>query len=315
MNTSRSKPRTTFARTDITTPSAGLFKVMEKGKSRLEATRVVVQHSGYEVAYTTPWRLGADDWQVFVVLCALAGLDGKIINSQSDDQLQLWDKFVAGGAASKGDAMRIRTTAYAVTKELGKSKSGTAYKELSASLERLASVAQTIRKGNKVASGSQLISYAFDEDSGELGVGISHHMAKAILGESDQFVRISLTEMRCLDNQAAVLLQAIFSARIRPGASVKFHLDTLSGYIYGDGDIPPATARKRRQRVKEALLSLHEWTTWQISVSPNSVATVHRVSKSDLMKWEQEREIDLLAEMPKEGRARENGEFIDEIDD
>ncbi|MGB5862660.1 MAG: hypothetical protein WBH52_30015, partial [Pseudomonas aeruginosa] len=67
-------PRTTFARTDIATPSAGLFRIAEKGKSRLESARVVVEHDGYEIAYTTPWRLGAEDWQVFLVLCGLAGL-------------------------------------------------------------------------------------------------------------------------------------------------------------------------------------------------------------------------------------------------
>jgi len=299
-------PRTTFARTDIATPSAGLFRIAEKGKSREEATFVRVEHGGFEVTYATPWRLGAEDWQVFVVICALAGLDGKLMNSESSgDQLQLWDKFLADGLAAKGDSLRIRTTGYAVTRELGKAKGGTAYKELAGSLERLASVTQTFKKGNKSASGSRLISYAFDEDSGEIAIGLSHHMAKAILGESAQHVRISLVEMRSLDNQAAVLLQAIFSARIRPGAFAKYHLDTLAGYIYGKAKVSPATLRKRRQRIKEALYGMAEWTTWQITVDPNSVATVHRISRAQLEEWEKAREIDLLAELPSDCEIEE----------
>lgn len=294
-------PRTTFARTDIATPVSGLFRIAEKGKSRLEATEVVVEHDGYEISYTTPWRLGAEDWQVFLVLCGLAGLDGKLINGKGrGDQLQLWDQFLADGLASKGDSLRVRTTGYAVLRELGKHPGGKDYKELAESLKRLASVFQHLRKGTKSASGSRLISYAFDENSGELAVGLSHHMAKAILGESAQHVRISLVEMRTLDNQIAVLLQAIFSARIRPGASVNYHLDTLAAHIYGKGEVAAATLRKRRQRVKEALSSLFEWTTWQVSVNSNNVATVHRVSKAQLDEWEKAREVDLLAEYPSE---------------
>lgn len=308
-------PRTTFARTDIATPASGLFRIAEKGKSREEATFVRVEHGGFEVTYSTPWRLGAEDWQVFLVLCALAGLDGKLLNgSGKGDQLQLWDQFLADGLARKGDSLRVRTTGHAVTRELGKTKGGTAYKELSGSLERLASVTQTFRKGNKSASGSRLISYAFDEDSGELAVGLSHHMAKAILGESAQHVRISLVEMRSLDNQAAVLLQAIFSARIRPGSSVKYHLDTLAGHIYGKSDkVAAATLRKRRQRVKEALSSLHEWTTWHVTVDGNNVATVHRVSKTDLETWEKAREVDLLAEFPSEASFPNEEPPLDEL--
>ncbi|MGB5862654.1 MAG: replication protein C, IncQ-type, partial [Pseudomonas aeruginosa] len=280
--------------------------------SRLESARVVVEHDGYEIAYTTPWRLGAEDWQVFLVLCGLAGLDGKLFNSESKGvQLQLWDKFLSEGLASKGDSMRIRTTSYAVLRELGKHSGGKDYKELAASLERLASVTQTLRKGNKSASGSRLISYAFDEDSGELAVGLSHHMAKAILGESAQHVRISLVEMRSLENQASVLLQAIFSARIRPGSSAKYHLDTLAGHIYGKAKgekVSAATLRKRRQRIKEALFGMSEWTTWQISIDANNIATVHRISKAQLEEWEKARELELLAEFP-----NDEAEELDEL--
>lgn len=302
-------PRTTFARTDIATPSAGLFRIAEKGKSRLEATEVTVEHDGYEFTYSTPYRLGAEDWQAFLVICGLAGLDGKLLNgSATGAQLQLWDKFLADGMAAKGDSLRVRTTGYAVLRELGKHSGGTAYKELADSLKRLASVFQHIKKGNRSASGSRLISYAFDEDSGELAIGLSYHMAKAILGESAQHVRISLTEMRTLENQASVLLQAIFSARIRPGSSARYHLDTLAGHIYGKGKIPPATLRFRRKRVKDALRSMADHTTWQIGFDANNIATVHRVSKAQLEEWEKARELELLAEFP-----NDDAEELDEL--
>lgn len=291
--------RTTFARTDITTTASGLFRIPPRGKPRASSTFVEVEHNGWLVTYSSPWKLGPEDLQVFLVLCALAGLDGKLLSSSSSDQLQLWDRFLATGSASKSDALRIRTTGYAVLREMGQPSGGRNYKVLRESLERLSTVMQNFRKGTRSASGARLLSYALDEDSGELAVAISPHMAKAILGESAQYVRVSLVEMRALENQASVLLQALFSSRIRPGGKARYHLDTLSEHVYSDIDEPsPSVIRRRRQHIRSALSLIMKRTSWRIASFPNNVVLVERVTRAELEQWERDREVTLLGDFP-----------------
>jgi len=286
------RPRTQFARTDVTTPGSGLFRIAEKGSPRLKATEVVVEHDGVEVAYVTPYRMGAEEWKVLLAISALAGLDGSRFRGPEP---MLWDAFLTEGMANEKDAIRIRTTAYALLRELNLTDSGASRKVLSGHLRRLSTVMQQLRKGDRVMSGSRLISYAHDEESGELAIGISPQMARAILGESKQFVRISLAEVRRLD-PTAVLLHAYFSARIRAGEEMRFSLDSLIQIIYGPDKVSPPTLRKRREHVRRSLLNFNKETTWSISLNrltgPRGTAiwrvTVYRVDRKALEAWEKD---------------------------
>lgn len=284
------RPRTHFARTDVTTPGSGLFRIAEKGKPKLEATEVIVEHDGVEVAYISPYRLGAEEWKVLLAIAALAGVDGSRFRGPEPT---LWDHLLTEGFAAQRDALRIRTTAYALLRELNLADSGASRKALSGHLRRLSSVTQQLRKGDKVMSGARLLSYAHDEESGELAIGISPQMARAILGESKQYVRISLAEVRRLD-PLAVLLHAFFSARIRPGTDMRFKLETLIEVAYGPEKVSPATRRKRQERVRDALLRFNKETTWEVSLSratgPRGTAIwnvlVHRIDHKALAAWE-----------------------------
>lgn len=306
---SRRAPRTTYALTDITTPVSGLFRVGELQKPKLEATEVIVEHDGVEVSYTTPWRLGAEEWRVFLAVCALGGLDGTRFNGDTPDLDEplptLWDRFITQGMARSRDALNLRTTAYALLKEIGQTDSGKNRRALSDRLERLSTVLQSLRKGNRIMSGSRLLSFAHDEDSGELCIGLSPQMARAILGESKQYVRISLVETRRLGSPAAVLLQGYFSARIRAGASAMYPIDDLAVIVYGSGPASEDTKRYRRSKIREALRSFADVTTWQITFEEHqerkngrsakkSYAKVHRVSKRQLERWEAEYRADLM---------------------
>lgn len=286
-------PRTSFARTDITTPAAGLFRVAEKGRPRLEATEVSVEHDGVVVTYVTPYRLGAEEWRVLLAIAALAGLDGDRFRRSSEPSL--WDQFLTSGVAADRDALHLRTTAYALLREVGLEDSGQNRRALSGYLDRLSTVSQTLRKGGKTMSGARLIAYAHDEDSGELGVGVSPQMARAILGESKQFVRISMAEVRRLP-LAAVLLQALFSSRLRPGQSASYRLDQLVDVVYGTEKVAASVMRKRRERTRKALLAFNEYTTWQIGFEEVRdrrgtaawMVNVHRVDKAVMAAWEAE---------------------------
>ncbi len=289
------RPRTVFAKTDITTPGSGLFRIAEKGKSKLEATEVIVMHDGIEITYSATYRLGAEEWRVFLAVAALAALDGR--RGNGPQRLPgLWDKFITVGAATERDALEFQTTAYALLREIGLADSGQNRKALSKCLERLSSVNQTMRKGNRVVSGARFLGFAHDEDSGELRIGISPQMARAILGESKQFVRISLVETRKLENAAAVLLQAHFSRWVRPGKTGRFMLDDLCRIVYGPANVLASTFRTQRLTVRRAILAFADWSTWQIGlderVDSRGVKVwsvqVHRVSQAELLRWEAE---------------------------
>lgn len=299
----RGEPRTQYALTDVTTPVSGLFRLGDRTK-RLEATKVVVEHDGLEVSYVTPYRLGAEEWRTLLAVSALAGLDGDRFRGRDGEPPlpTLWDRFLAEGVAAERDALRLRTTAYALLREVGLVDTGPNRKALSACLERLSAVMQTLRKGNKVMSGARLLSFAHDEDSGELAIGVSPQMARAILGESKQYVRISLVEVRRLPSAAAVLLHAYLSARVRAGATVAYPIDALVEVVYGSGPVAPAARRKRRLLVREALLSFSDWTTWQIGLgevrapggAKAQMARVHRVDRAALERWEAEARAEAL---------------------
>jgi len=280
---------------DITTPGNGIFRVVEKGQPRLQAQQTVVEHDGIEITYTSAWRLGADDWRTLLAVAALAGLDGERFNGDDErqQQLTLWDHFLTEGVARRRDALNLRTTAYAILRESGHTDTGDNRKRLSKSLDRLAAMHQTMRRGEKVMSGARLLGYAHDEESGELAIGISPQMARAIIGESRQFVRISLHEVRRLGDCAA-LLHAFLSARMRPGATWHYPLDDLVSVAYGPEPCAPATLRKRRERVRKALMEFAHWTTWEVSWDERRgpggrsewTVRVHRVSKAELEAWE-----------------------------
>lgn len=288
-------PRTRYALTDTVTPISGLFRAVEKGKKRLEASQVHFSHDGVDHTYTLAFRLGPEEWRLLIACCALAGLDGDRFNSGTMDsrQLTLWDHFLTEAHAKRRDGLNFRTTAYALLREVGVQDSGQNRRILSDQLERLSMVFETMRKGGKVMSGSRLLGYAHDEESGELSIGLSPHMARAILGEAKQYTRISLVEVRALDRDIAVLLHAYFSSRIRAGKDARFPLDTLVGVVYGEDEVPAKTKEKRRLRVREALLTFNKLTTWRVGLdsrrrgrSTEWLVNVERITLAQLEEWE-----------------------------
>lgn len=286
-------PRTRYALTDMTTPVSGLFRLAETSKSKLEASEAKVLHDGVLTVFTTPYRLGPQEWRVLLAVSALAGLDGEPFTSQSSEPPMptLWDQFLAQGMAGDRKALRLRTTAYALLREVGLTDGGENRKSLSDCLDRLSKVSQTMRRGNQIISGANLLSFAADEDSGEITIALSPQTAKAVLGEAKQHIRISLVEVRQLDNSIAVLIHAFLSARIsRAGSTATYPLDHLVTAVYGEGEVNAEAAKKRRQRVRKALEAF-ERTTWRIEVvekrdRQGKASTLVKATRSSMKKLE-----------------------------
>ncbi len=281
------------------TPQVGLFRASSgnpKDHQPGPANGIVYRqvHDGVEVHYRAAGQMDATDWKHFLAVAALAGMDGDRINRESEEPPlpTLWDRFLSEGVAARKDGLRLRTTAYALLREAGLTDTGPNRKRLSESLMRLSMVRQFMRKGTRVMSGANLLSFAHDEDSGELSIGLSPQMARTILGESKQFVRISLEDVRALKDSAAVILHAVLSARLRPGdrRPAVYHLDTLGVAAYGPTD-NASTRRNRRPKVREALAALGGLPQWRVMEDGDKVCIwrgdVQRLSlgMSDIALW------------------------------
>jgi hypothetical protein len=281
----RPVPRTTHARLDVVTPQAGLFRaVPDNPRSRPPAPpgghRYSVMHDGIDIEFRSGVQLTAPDWQLYVAICALTGLDGERFNGATVDPPLpiLWDGFGSEGIAASRDALRLRTTAYAVLREAGLTDTGENRRRLTEALIRLSAVRQFLRKGAKVVSGANLLSFASDENTGELSIGLSPQSARAAIGEAKQFVRISSAEIRQLSHPAALVIHAALSARLRIGdpRGATYHLDTLGELAYGPTN-NAATRRSRRRGLRAALAELGELSAWHWSLN-GLLVTIRRVA-------------------------------------
>lgn len=261
--TKKLNPKTRFAIADPATAAAGLFRVLPKGAKRQNAV-VDVEHDGMRVRFISAFQLDDFDWRVFLAICALAGMDRKTFTaeSQRSPAPTLWERFLITGSPGE-QAVIVPTTAYAILREIGRKDDGRNRRLLSESLERLSAVSKNVRKGNRVIGGARLLSYAHDEDSGELRIGLSPVVAGALLGA--QHVKISLEDIRQMKHPASVVLHGVLSARLRPRSKTpaRYRVDTLAELAYG----PPtsdAVKRKRRELVGQALAELDKLEAWNV---------------------------------------------------
>lgn len=268
----KARPRTTHARIDPVTPQVGLFRATSANpKDRPQPPRdgIVYQrvHDGVMVEFRSAGQMDATDWRYFLAMAALAGLGGDRISgaSEASPMPTLWGQFMSEGIASARDGVRVRTTAPALLREAGMTDTGPNRRRLTETLKRLSMVRQFLQKGSRIVSSANLLSFAHDEDTGELSIGLSPQMARTILGESKQHVRVSLEDVRALSHPAAVILHGVLSARLRPRDKrpAIYHLDTLGTLAYGPSD-NKATVRKRRGRIKEALSELSKLPQWKV---------------------------------------------------
>jgi hypothetical protein len=275
-------PRTSFAKMDPVTPQVGLFRAQsgnpKRQKRAPKSGNIVYQmeHDGITHEYRAAGQMDATDWKVLLSVAALSGMDGQRFNGTSDAAPlpTLWDRFLGEGMALGKDALRLRTTAYAILREAGMADNGQNRKRLTESLMGLSMVKQFLRRGNQIMSGANLLSFAHDEDSGELSIGLSSQMARKIIGEeSPQHIRISLTDVRTLKDSAAVILHAMLSCRLRVGDKrpAIYKIDTLAEAAYGP-TTNENTKRGRRAKIREALADLRSLPTWGVADHDDKVA-------------------------------------------
>jgi hypothetical protein len=280
MPASRGKPRTSFALLDPVTPQVGLFRALPdrpggRPAASADGARLVMERAGVTHEYRSAGPLGPVEWRTLLAVYALAGLAGDRVGCPADSAVI--GATGPQGRASAAPSIRVRTTMYALLREVGVGDSGRTRTRLVEALKRLASVRLFLSRGARTLSAANLVSFAADEATGELLIGLSPDAAAPILGEVRQYVSVSLDEVRALSSPAAVILHAVLSARMNRGDTCRYGVDTVGDLVYG-ATTDAATRRKRRGRVRSAVAELGRLADWQTSAD-GDVVTVHRLPR------------------------------------
>ena len=270
-----------LARVDAATPESGLFKVRPKSASRLKAeefSTVVRPKDGppIEVKYATPYALDDVDLRIYLAAVGLCAQEPDKVNKKSKDPTQktLWDKFLPTHEALDSNGAYARTTSYALASAAGLGWGKNVPTRVTESLEKMSHVFSTWRIGSRVMSGARMISYAHDEESAELAIGISPLFAQAILGNAKRYIQVSLEEMRTLKHPAASVVHLVMSSRLAMYKNTKkrdlsISIDVLAETVYG----PPSSPKQKRDRrasIQKAFEELDAMKGWHVLYNPET---------------------------------------------
>jgi hypothetical protein len=240
----------------------GLFRSLLRGErkqTKLDVTynfgkKETVRFIGFE-------PLGADDMRILQGLMAIAGPSGNLLRPEPKSEKGKHLRFLLEPKLDgvNQNALVAQSSLKSLLSEVGLVEGGSNIKLVKASLLRMSNVTVIIKKGNREAS-FHLLSYAFDETSGQLMAALNPRLASAVLGQ-ESYVQIDMDEVRSLNRDAARLIHQRLCAWIDPGKSGKIALSTLCEYVWPD-ETSIEAMKKRRQRIRKSLLELTNlsWT-------------------------------------------------------
>ena len=272
------KPELVFAKMDPAICLAGLFRTLKRGERQKEKLDVSFTFGGATVRFVGFEPLGVDDLRVLQGLVALAGPAGMHVSADTSAPVgvELRERMQLAGAAISEDTLAVRTRLKTFLAELGKENpGGRDIKLLKASLLRLANVTVGVTVGPKFGT-AHLLSFAADEETGELIVNLNPRLSQVILGDKG-YTRIDMGEVRSLQSDVASLIHQRLCGFIAPGRSREVGLETLVSYAYPGPPASGATQRQWRARVKAALKELGSLPGWDIAES--SRRGIYKISR------------------------------------
>lgn len=241
----------------------GLFRSLKRGERKRGKLDVTYDYGGGKrIEFKGPEPLGADDLRILPGLVAMAGPSGLVLSSnpktEGGQQLRLF--LEPKWEAVKADALVVKGSYRALAREIGYQEGGDQFRAIRECIERLWTVSIIAQNGQRRQGFRLLSDYASDEAEGRLYVALNPLIAQAVRG-GGQHVRINMDEVRALRSEVARLLHQRLCGWIDPSKSGKAAVDTLCGYVW-PAEASPATMRKRRQRIREALPELEAlgWT-------------------------------------------------------
>lgn len=258
----------------------GLFRSLRKGERKKLKLNVTYDHGAQQIRFVGFEPLGADDLRYLQGLVALGGPGGVILEPEPESEespkahlrLFLEPKLEATGM----DALAVRSTISHLLHEVGLSRSGQNIEAMRESLCRMANVTVIVRKGAREAS-FKLLSYGFDEDTGELLVALNPRLCGAILGTSKKYVHIELAEVRRLASDPARLIHQRLCAWVDVGKTGDVKMETLIEYVWPDAATNPNTMKSRKSVVRRALAELRA-LAWSVDEYASGKFTIQRAA-------------------------------------
>jgi hypothetical protein len=277
----RGVPTPEFAIHDPGLAIASIFRPVCRGR-RPQGFSLTQSFDGLSLQFTCFEWLDVRDQSVLLALCSLAGISNEEPHAQSHGALgqQLWQHLQPTQQAVIDRAVVIHTTAYQLLQTAAfKDQSTQGYKRLYDILYRLAQVGCRARTETGYDWSMRLLSYASRPD-GSINVALNGRFAAAFSG---QHIRTSLVERRSLPTEIASLLHCYLTAWVRPGWSQRSGVDKLTQRIWGLDSANESTARKRRERTREALEAIDRLEGWSVQVLGRGSTSMATVTRSNVV--------------------------------
>ncbi|MDR2327205.1 MAG: hypothetical protein LBE51_17615 [Acidovorax sp.] len=228
--------------------------------------------------FTGPEQLTVADLEVLLGLIALAGVQTDSFKSHrqltgSNPDIRLRQMLTM--------QLVVRTTYSELARELGRSTGGATWPLLKQSIARLSAVRVIIKPiyGTAYDESPLFAPLRTDGSKDSIALNLSPVLAAAVLGGPGEFVQVSMEVFRSLKDKSGVACALYFRLHsLHAGQDHTITVDRLVKLVYGD-DVPQASLRKSRSRVKAAMLKIAVRTGWSVEVE-NGVCRFHRPGKA-----------------------------------
>ncbi len=253
----------------------GLFRsIRNSAPENLDITYV---HGATTVRFLARGLLGAEHQRLLTALVALAGIGGEILSPAPTTEIgkALRELIAPARGAQNANCIVTRASVRRILRECGLTGGQDNIDRLRKLLIDLGSVSIYFRTGRgrrRIEGMSHLLSWALDQEADEIVVALNARLTRTILG--GQHTRINMEDLRALRGDVAQLIYHRLAGWLDPGETARVGIDTLAGYVWPE---PPSTAaaeRKRRRRIRLALLEISSLPGW--GVHSGDVCTITR---------------------------------------
>ena len=265
-----------FAMHDPGTALASVFRPVCRGR-RPKGMDITQTFDGSSLRFVNYEALDVRDQSLLLACIGLAGISSVTLDKDASGPIgkQLWLNLEPEKDAVFDQAVVVHTSYYQLLASAGyKSDGKIEYEQLKESLFRLSATTVRAQKDGYDWS-MKILSYSANDKT--VRIALNGRFAAALAG---QHVRVSLEERFSLKSEIAELVHCYLTTWVRPGEHQCTGLDRLVARIYGVESIDPATTRKRRERMRDALTDeidgLPGWSVTFIGKGGTSQATIWR---------------------------------------
>ena len=193
---------------------------------------------------------------VLLAICAQTSRSGFLIRDHMERITDIQTELGLQDLLDDADMSFLEISAYDLLLDANMGTGGNDYRALIRLLHEMSTVSVYREVPGKKSRISPLIQLPKAFDGDKLPIRLNWRLAASIFGE--QNVRVSLHERRRLETPIAKIVHCWFSCFIREGQSLMTgqgaRLQTLAQHVWGRRPVSDAVWRKRREKLKRALL-------------------------------------------------------------